>query len=145
MSLAQSFALRPLVCHRQPNVAGSRGKLQVRAVLRDSSEPQLSKTTTCDLATVQTLQKRCAGLSGTDMEACWAESGCDVNEVTKQFYSVVGEIKRQHEGGVRIRGHGRLNTVSRYASMPSHKQQGTKLNSLPVKGHGRSRTVNHYK
>merc|ERR1711939_371254 len=84
MSLAQSCALRSLVS-RPTTSAGSRGKLHVRAVLKNPQEPQLSKSSACDLETVQTLQKRCAGLNGADMEACWAEAGCDVDDVTRQF------------------------------------------------------------
>lgn len=146
MSLAQSCALRSLVS-RPTTSAGSRGKLHVRAVLKNPQEPQLSKSSACDLATVQTLQKRCSGLNGADMEACWAEAGCDVDDVTRQFATLVGEIQRQHEGGVRLRGRGRLHTVNHYArtsGQTMRPQQAGKVGSMPSRGHGRLHTVNRY-
>jgi len=61
----------------------------------------------CDIENVKYLQVECAGLEGDAMEACWADFGCDVNEVTRHYSSVVADIKKQHDGHA-SRGHGRL-------------------------------------
>jgi hypothetical protein len=60
----------------------------------------------CDVENVKYLQVECAGLEGDAMEACWADFGCDVNEVIRHYSSVVADIKKQHDGHA-SRGHGR--------------------------------------
>eukprot|EP00959_Pyramimonas_sp_CCMP1952_P178123 3723085-Pyramimonas_sp.AAC.1 len=133
-----------------------RGKLQVRAVLK---EPTLSKST-CDLETIKSLQQKCKGLNGVEMETCWAEWGCDVEEVTREFASVVADIKSQHDGGW---GHGRLHTVNHYsaAAAPQRPIQAKaahgRLHAVSyavyvdatqrqsqVSNHGRLHSVNRY-
>jgi len=43
----------------------------------------------CDIDSIKEIRKECAGLEGEALEACWADSGCDVNEVTRH-YSTMG-------------------------------------------------------
>ena len=44
----------------------------------------------CDINHVKQTLKECAGLEGKALEACWADSGCDVNVVTEHYLSVAG-------------------------------------------------------
>jgi len=65
----------------------------------------------CDIENVKQLQIECAGLEGDAMEACWAHFGCDVNEVTRQYSSLIADIKKQQQGlqvPAFLRGHGRF-------------------------------------
>lgn len=44
----------------------------------------------CDIAHVKQTLKGCAGLTGKALEACWADSGCDVAVVTEHYLKVAG-------------------------------------------------------
>jgi hypothetical protein len=172
MFLAQRTALQGIVNQRPTNVAGARGKLQVRAVLKKPQGPQQAKT--CDIATIYELKNRCTGLNGDKMEACWLEGGYDVAEVTQQFAALVADIQRQHDTGIwaagrlhaknhfsngaaqrqkpaallnfkPARGHGRLHTKAHFTNAaPEPKQAAARLNFQSARGHGRLHTENHY-
>jgi len=100
---------------------GSRtAKLRIHATaVPPKREAQAAKQTVggggysgyCDIENVKQLQIECAGLEGDAMEACWAHFGCDVNEVTRQYSSLIADIKKQQQGlqvPAFLRGHGRF-------------------------------------
>ncbi|KAK3232969.1 hypothetical protein CYMTET_56711 [Cymbomonas tetramitiformis] len=44
----------------------------------------------CDIQSIKQTLEDCKGLSGAALEACWADSGCDIKEVTKHYSKVAG-------------------------------------------------------
>jgi len=47
-------------------------------------------TGVCDIEHVKQTMKECQGLEGAALEACWADSGCDVVTVTEHYLKVAG-------------------------------------------------------
>jgi hypothetical protein len=44
----------------------------------------------CDIDDIKRLRKECEGLKGAALEACWADAGCDIEEVTRHYAAVAG-------------------------------------------------------
>jgi len=44
----------------------------------------------CDIDDIKRLRKECEGLKGAALEACWADAGCDIEEVTRHYATVAG-------------------------------------------------------
>ena len=79
-----------VACRPRVAVNKSRG-LRIRAE-SGPSEQAMKQTVggggysgTCDIEAVKQVIKDCEGLEGEALEACWADSGCDVNEVTRHY------------------------------------------------------------
>eukprot|EP00976_Prorocentrum_cordatum_P087078 1186763-Prorocentrum_minimum.AAC.7 len=51
---------------------------------------------TCDIDDIKRLRKDCEGLTGEALRACWADAGCDVDEVTRHYTAVAGIEKDEY-------------------------------------------------
>jgi len=88
----------------------NRRSLRVRA--SDLSDQAVKQTVAgggysgvCDIDHVKETLKECAGLEGAALEACWADSGCDVNAVTEHYLKVAGLNKNEFNCFVTHDGH----------------------------------------
>jgi len=44
----------------------------------------------CDIQQVKEAIEECKGLEGAALDACWADTGCDIDEVTRHYSAVAG-------------------------------------------------------
>uniref|UniRef100_A0A7R9SVG8 Uncharacterized protein n=1 Tax=Polyblepharides amylifera TaxID=1486889 RepID=A0A7R9SVG8_9CHLO len=64
----------------------------------------------CDINQVKEALESCSGLTGDALEACWADAGCNIDEVTRHYTHVAGIDKKEfkcfltHEGSLVAEG-----------------------------------------